>query len=215
MTAMPFLYQPLDTILGQEAHVRILRALLMQGRPLPLARLAVHARMSAKRVRQALRLLEQMGSIEAVGSSRAKLYGIRAGSSLVYDMERLFVAENCRKDEMLCGAKQATNLPGVLGAWLFGNIVGRRNTRRGSLDIAIIVDAQMIDLAGVANEVSDRIARGPRQPGFSPSIVSMTCADLSRLKNERDPLWDAFLHNAHLLNGASPQDLLEYDPLAQ
>ena len=58
---MSYARQPLDTVLGSVANVRVMRALVRNGGPLSVRRLADETRITPNGVRDALRSLEWAG----------------------------------------------------------------------------------------------------------------------------------------------------------
>jgi predicted nucleotidyltransferase len=203
-----FIRQPLDIILGTTASVRVLRALLAHGGPLPVSRLARDTRITPNGVRDALHLLEQAGAVEAVGFGRTRLFQTVKKNSLITALEKLFSAERKRFEQILETIKQATVSPGIVAVWVFGSVARGEDKMGSDLDVALVIDAPGSDVDQIADAVRDRLLMQTRRLGFSPSVVAVAPADLHRLKAERARLWSDLVRDGRVLKGAAPGDLL-------
>jgi predicted nucleotidyltransferase len=205
---MSFARQPLDVVLGNAASVRVMRALLAHGGPIPVPRLALDTRVSQNGVRDALRVLEQAGAVEVLGFGRTRLFQTRGGNPLVAALGGLFAAEQARFDAILQHIVDAASLPQVIGVWLFGSVARAQDTIDSDFDVGVVIDALPSEADAIADIIRDRILEPARACGFSPSVVSMTPADVRRMKDERSPLWNDFLRDLRVLSGDSLRNVL-------
>jgi predicted nucleotidyltransferase/DNA-binding transcriptional regulator YhcF (GntR family) len=203
---MSVLRQPLDAILGSVAAVRVLRALLAHGGALPVSRLVRDTRVSPNGVRDALRLLEQAGVVDALGSGRTRLYATRRANPLTEPLEALFTAEKLRFDQVTDSIRQAASAPHVAAAWLFGSVARGEDTAASDTDIAIVIDAPETAVPAIADAVRDRLADAGRILAFTPSVIALSLRDLRRLRHEDAPLWNDLLADARVLAGPPPRE---------
>jgi predicted nucleotidyltransferase/DNA-binding transcriptional ArsR family regulator len=205
---MSVIRQPMDVILGTIAGVRVMRVLLAHGGPLPVARLVRDARVSPNGVRDALRLLEQAGVVDALGAGRSSLYSARHDNPIVPFLESLFASERHRFEQVLQSISNAAAFPEVVSTWLFGSVARAEDTVSSDVDIAVVIDAPAAAIPSVADAVRDRLADRARALAFSASVIAFSVDDLLRLRNEKAPLWTSLLQDAQVLAGLAPQDLV-------
>ncbi len=209
---MSFARQPLDAILGSVASVRAMRALSTHGGPVSVTRLVGDTRVTPNGVRDALRSLERAGVVEAIGSGRSRLYRTLAGNPLVAALECLFAEERKRFDEILEIVAKAAKLPEVTAVWLFGSVARAEDMIDSDIDVAVVIDARPCEISCIADVVRDRLLEKSRTMAFSPSVVSMTPAEVRQLKDDQAPMWTDLVRDTRVLVGPSPETLLRSAP---
>ncbi len=209
---MSFARQPLDAILGSVASVRAMRALSAHGGPVSVTRLVRDTRVTPNGVRDALRSLERAGVVEAIGSGRSRLYRTLAGNPLAAALECLFAEERKRFDEILEVVAKAAKLPEVVAVWLFGSVARAEDVIDSDIDVAVVIDARPCEISRIADIVRDRLLEKSRTMAFSPSVVSMTPAEVRQLKDDQAPMWTDLVRDTRVLVGPPPETLLRSAP---
>lgn len=99
---------PLNTILGTEAQVRLLRVLAVEtDGPVSGADAAARAGLTLPGARKALEKLVESGAVQGVGGGRRQQFELRREDSLVMAIEALFHTEIERYDSILSSLKGA------------------------------------------------------------------------------------------------------------
>jgi len=141
------LQYPLDDILGTEAHVRILRALIHEvDRPLGPSEVAVMTGLSQPGARKAVSRLEELGLLDSLGTARAQKYAPRQGDPIIGALRSLFEAEQQVFDTLLHGLRGILRgVQEVQRAWLpaFPQRLGE------PLDVVVVVDVPAFPWVGV------------------------------------------------------------------
>jgi len=197
---------PLTTILGSDAHVRILRELFRYGGQLSAPALVARSGLAKASVWAGLLSLEQTGVVSVAGSGRVRLYGIRSDHPLRDVLASLFEAEERRFDAMLEAVRSAARggEHDVAAVWVYGS-TARGEDRPGS-DLDVVV---------VARRAAEKVAESTRHAlrsaadrlGFVPSVTAITPADAVRLAKARHPWWADVARDAIVLLGARPEAL--------
>jgi DNA-binding transcriptional ArsR family regulator len=136
------LQYPLDDILGTEAHVRILRALIHEvDRPLGPSEVAVMTGLSQPGARKALSRLEGLGLLDSLGTARTQKYAPREADPIIGALRSLFEAEQRVFDDLLHGLRSVLRgVQEVWRAWLpaFPARLGE------PLDVVVVVDVPAV-----------------------------------------------------------------------
>jgi predicted nucleotidyltransferase len=80
------------------------------------------------------------------------------------------------------------------------------------IDVAVVINAPPYEVGRIADTIRDRLFEESRAMAFSPSVVSMTPAELHQLKDDRAPMWTDLLRDTRVLVGPSPEALLRSAP---
>src|SRR5260221_6248311 len=131
---------PLTTILGSDAHVRILRELSRHGGQLSAPSLVGRTGLAKTSVWAGLTSLEQAGIVSVAGTGRARVYSVRSDHPLRGALDTLFEAEERRFDAVLEAVRAAARgcRHDVAGVWVYGS-TARGEDRTGSdLDIVVV-----------------------------------------------------------------------------
>ncbi|MBT3296154.1 MAG: winged helix-turn-helix transcriptional regulator [Verrucomicrobia bacterium] len=137
--------QPLDSIMGSEGNVRLLRALIEVGTPLGASDAARLAGLTPAGARKALERLLDTGFVENVGSGRTLQYGLRRREPLIRAIELLFDKERDRYESFVSSLKGAlTGFTEIRMAWFSGAPVESGQP----VDMSVVADAKEIDWIG-------------------------------------------------------------------
>jgi predicted transcriptional regulator len=115
------LRNPLNELLGKEAHVRLLRVLAneVEG-PLTAPDAAERAGLTIPGTHKALKRLLQSGFVVRVGGGRKHQYELRRSDKLIKAVLRLFQSEKARYEELLSAIKNKIEklVPYAHAAWI-------------------------------------------------------------------------------------------------
>jgi len=145
---------PLDGVLGSEAQVRLLRALIHDvDAPLGVSDAAKLSGLTQAGARRALDRLETSGLVERIGGGRTQQYGVRAQEPLVQALSRLFGDEQQRYDELIAALRTMLHsLHEVRAAW-----IERPPEAPGDpLEVVVVAEARSIGWLGA--ELRTRLA---------------------------------------------------------
>jgi predicted nucleotidyltransferase len=198
------LRSPLNFVLGNETHVRLLRELFRHRGLLSAPRLARDAGVSRNAARLALISLTEAGAVEALGGGRAVLYRADMGHPLATILAELFREEEARADAILEAVKQAADEPGIVGTWIYGSFARGEDRLGSDLDIAVLTtdhDTRTVD------RVREQLDEASGRLRFSPSVVGIDLDDLARL-SDGDPWWNNLLREAIVVKGGRPETLV-------
>ena len=137
---------PLDSIMGSEANVRLLRVLIHQvDSPLSAPDAARLAGLTPAGARRSLDRLLESGFVERVGSGRTPQYRLRGQEPLTQALARLFEKEGERYDSFLAALRKAlSGFPEIHSAWIENGPMGSGMP----IDMCVVADAQTIDWVG-------------------------------------------------------------------
>jgi predicted nucleotidyltransferase len=208
-----FARQPLDIILSRAAAIRVLRAIILHGGPLPVSRIALEAQLTPGGVRSVLDELVACRVIQVIGSGRTQLYQVPYDHPFCEPLKLLFAAEADRLNHMLNAVISAAERAAddrLRAVWLFGSVARGRDTTSSDLDIAVVVDVSH----EWANKVGDSIrvdldAVGSRL-AYRPSVVSIAMKDVPGMAKESARLWTDIHAEAKTLKGFTPSQLLRH-----
>lgn len=164
---------PLDTILGSEANVRLLRVYTHEvDTPLGAAAAARLAGLTPAGARKALQRLVESGVIESVGSGRTPQYGLRVREPIVQALGLLFAREQERYDSLVSSLQSSiADLPEIRTAWLSELPMGAGEP----IEVSVVAEAQAIDWIG--EELRSRLAGLEKESDLIVEIALFTRAD--------------------------------------
>jgi DNA-binding Lrp family transcriptional regulator len=174
----PLVY-PLDSVLGSEANVRVLRLLIyVFNGALSVPMVAKLTALTPEGARKALERLEAAGVVRRSGSGRAQTYS-PTESSLVGTLFTLFEKEEQRYDEFVATLKDAVSgVSEVRSSWI------RRLPVQlgGSIDLVVVVSASA--LPWIADELRSRVTGLERDYDLIVEISAYTAADAPEAEAE-------------------------------
>jgi predicted nucleotidyltransferase len=208
LSAMSYLAQPFDVVLGSPGMVRVLRALVRHGGQLPISRLVRDTELSLPGTIKVLGHLETLGVINMAGNGRSRLYQAVSTHPLIDMLDILFRSEAGYRERVLAALKNAGRGLGLTALWLFGS-AARFEDRPGSdLDIMIVyADADPASHEQIADTFRERLAEEPDLAGLKPSVIAFTMDDLKALIDTRHSVWLTAERDAKVLFGESPHAL--------
>jgi len=154
-TQRNFLQYPLDSILGSEAQVRLLRAMLLDiNRRLSVSSAGALAGLSHRGTQMALNRLVDTGIVIQNGQGRSIQYSLHEDHSLIRSLHDLFCREHERFEGIVSEIKKAlTGLNEIRSAWIDSMPVGSR----GAVELSVVVNVKAIDW--ISTELRTRIAK--------------------------------------------------------
>lgn len=164
---------PLDSILGFEAHVRLLRVFIHEAdTPLGASDAARLAGLTPVGARKALERLVESGVIERVGSGRTPQYGLRGQEPVVQALGLLFTREQERYDSFVSFLQNAlADMPEIRTAWLSELPMGAGEP----IEINVVAEARAINWIGA--ELRSRLVRFEKESDLIVEVALFTRAD--------------------------------------
>ena len=141
-----FLRHPLDTIMGSEGNVRLLRVFIHEtGSPLGASDLARLSEMTPAGTRKSLERLLDAGVVEAIGSGRALQYRLRSPWPLFKALALLFDSEHEQYDSFVSSLKKAlAGFTEIRSAWFDDAPMGSGEP----VEMCVVADAKAVDWIG-------------------------------------------------------------------
>jgi DNA-binding Lrp family transcriptional regulator len=173
------LRNPLNELLGKEAHVRLLRVLAneVEG-PLSATNAAKRAGLTLPGAHKALKRLHQSGFIVRVGGSRTHQYELRRSDKLVKAVLKLFQSEKERYEALISVIKDRIEkqVPYARAAWIqdFPDEFGE------PLTIGILHETKC--LANYIQELQKQLYQIERNFDITIELNGYTKADLPNLE---------------------------------
>jgi DNA-binding transcriptional ArsR family regulator len=201
------LTNPLNTILGREANVRILRALALESVPIGRTDLAQLVQLQPRGMKKLLEALEDAGVVETVGRGRRQSYRLRASDRLplVNAIRELFKQEKHRADAILSSIAQGINNHGsaIRAAWIEGSVAEQSDRVGDSIEVVALA-AQPDD---THTPLSVRAAMNQVQAEFDVAIELRIVhqADLDSLSAEQRTELD----HVRPVSGPPPRHFIE------
>lgn len=190
---------PLSALLGDSGHVRILRALLSFDGPMSTAQLARETGLSREAVRLVLDRLVAQGAVQALGTSRSRLFAAIETAPFIPALKPLFAAERVHWEALHASLRDILNaFPGVRSAWLYGSVARREDTPESDLDLAVVLTDR-----GAEMRLRDDLDAVDQRFGVHVSLVALTAEDI-RSRPDQDPWWKGLERDAQILKGMSP-----------
>lgn len=97
---------PLDELLGQTSHVRILRALTEYEHPVPPVELARVTRLDLSGLRRAIDRLATLGIVRSLGVGRGRVVAFNADHRFAAVLRALFEAERRQRQTLIASLQQ-------------------------------------------------------------------------------------------------------------
>lgn len=192
---------PLSAILESAATVRTLRVLYQHSGLIAAPSIVLQSGLAKASVAKALKSLHALGIAEISGSGRAALYQISNSHPLMAELFQLFSAEELRYQLILEKISRAAAERHAAAVWLYGSVSRGEDTAASDVDIAIVLDERD---ANAEDAIRSEVSAAATDLVFSPSIIFLELADISRLSAVNDPWWKSLLSNALVLHGQRP-----------
>lgn len=180
---------PLNTILGTEGNVRVLRVLAETRTPLSKPEVARRASLNASGVRRTLDDLIECGIVEAVGAGAQRPVQLRRNYPLADPLEQLFRAERDRVDELFHRLRSALgeHADRVRAAWIQGPFAADRDRAGDPLVIGVLAKSEVLgelttDLTHALTPIGGEHEVRIEVKGYTvPDLVSLSGSEVAKL----------------------------------
>jgi len=198
--SLSHLYAPLDALLGQMSHVRILRVLAECRSPVSSAMLAKMTHLDPSGVSRAVDRLSQLGVVRLIGIGRGRLMELNAQHNFTAALQALFQAERDRPQQLVSTLHDVmgTLEPAPRAAWIEGPFATRTDKAHDALRIGLLAGVR--ERASLQTEVMKRLRAVEERFDLTIDTVFRTRADIETMT----PAELGLLRSAILLYGVIP-----------
>ncbi len=178
-------HQPLDSILGSPATVRVLRVLSNHGGYLSATEVSERAELNRVGTKRVLESLVETRFVERSGRARSVLYHLGEANYLAPAIQALFRHERERMDGVGHMVRELAERvqPVPIAVWHFGSAARAEDRFDSDYDLALIGDARL--LAQQKEQFSSQLFEAAEPWLIQPSLISLSEEDV----------WDAFRGN--------------------
>lgn len=200
---------PLSSVFGTEANVRVLRELSRHGGQLDASTLVKRTKLTLPSVLNAISTLVEFGILDEVGSGRSRLFSMNRISPFNISIVSLFDAEESRFKGVTEAVRECAASLGnkVIAAWIYGSVARGEDRAESDLDVLLIAHEE--EVASVQSWSVDFLLAKGEALLFSPSVNTLSLADIRRLMENNDPMWKAFVSDALVLSGPRPTSIFQ------
>lgn len=200
---------PLSSVFGTEANVRVLRELSRHGGQLDASTLVKRTKLTLPSVLNAISTLVEFGILDEVGSGRSRLFSMNRISPFNISIVSLFDAEESRFKGVIEAVRECAASLGnkVIAAWIYGSVARGEDRAESDLDVLLIAHEE--EVASVQSWSVDFLLAKGEALLFSPSVNTLSLADIRRLMENNDPMWKAFVNDALVLSGPRPMSIFQ------
>lgn len=189
--------------------MRVTRVLVGHGGHLAVADIAHRAKLTLPSVRAALRRLQDMELVTAVGAGRSTVCAIRVEHPLAPALVNLFEAEREQVAALLRAIREVGTAlqPAPLALWLYGSVA--RGDDRPASDIDVALVSARSQLSGQAEALRRAIDDAAPAWAHRVSVVALGPGDVRRLVREEAKFWRELERDAVVLAGEAPAGVRE------
>lgn len=200
---------PLSSVFGTEANVRVLRELSRHRGQLDASTLVKRTKLTLPSVLSAISTLVEFGILDEAGSGRSRLFSMNRISPFNISILSLFDAEESRFKGVIEAVKECAASLGnkVIAAWIYGSVARGEDRAQSDLDVLLIAHEE--EVASVQSWSVDFLLAKGEALLFSPSVNTLSLADIRRLMENNDPMWQAIVNDALVLNGLRPTSIFQ------
>ena len=175
---------PLNTILGTEANVRLLRVLASMDAPATQTALAKSSGLNASGVGRSLSALEEMGVVEFIGAEGRKLASLRDAHPVVRALRTLFKAERSWFDELVSRMREVAKLLSgpPAAVWIEGPVAAGTDSLSDPICLGVLATGKQ--LPTVMAELEDSIDHWSQEFDVTVEPRGLTMADLEALSEK-------------------------------
>lgn len=202
---------PFTRILGQGAHLRVLRVLHLSGAPLSAPDIAERAGLTPQGTRLALDTLVGWGLVTQLGARRSRLFLLPTDHPLVDAVRALFHAEHHHWERELGALRRALAKDRqVLSAWLYGAVARQDDAPGEPIQMALIVSNGAVEevLARAHRALAD-VERG--HPGLPHDLVAFELDPFLALTTDAHR-WQRLTEVFVMIKGTDPITLAKQRP---
>lgn len=201
------LYQPLDTILGSPAAVRILRVMTSHGGVLTANLISLQSRLNRSGVGRTLDHLVESGIVERLGQGRSLLYRLADAHPLADALIALFQAERTRVDRFMADVRSvaANMIPAPIAVWHFGSAARGEDRHDSDFDLAVVwPDGPMRHYTDLLADQLDAIGR---RWAVKPSLIDFGVTDVASACQRNTAFWRNLNRDYLLIHGKHPNEV--------
>lgn len=200
LTPLSYLDAPLDELLGQVSHVRILRVLSESEHPLPPGELARATRLNLSGVLRAIDRLAHLGIVRSLGAGGRRVIELSPAHAFAPVLRALFDAER-RQRRLLLDALKAlisSATPTPRAAWMEGPHASGEDSAHDTLRLGVLTTAR--ERHAVAEQLSGGLRDLVRRFDLTVDLLVRTAADVETMTPEQQ----SAVREATLLYGVLP-----------
>lgn len=198
------LQAPLNTVLGSESAVRVLRVLCQSPTAMSAGVVAQLAQLERSSARRTLHMLVETGIVTANGAQGGvPHYALQRAHPLAAAIDALFVAEARRAAAVIEGLTHATRAltPPPISAWIEGPVAEGVDRPSDAIQYRIVEHAS--SLANTVAELRRRLNALENDLDVTVELSGLTPTDVeTRLQHE--PTWKESLLRARSTDGLPP-----------
>jgi DNA-binding MarR family transcriptional regulator len=200
LTPLSYLDAPLDELLGQVSHVRILRVLANTEHPLPPGELARVTQLNLSGVLRAIDRLTKVGIVRSLGAGGRRVIELSLAHPFAPVLRALFDAERQRRRLLLDALREliASAPLAPRAAWIEGPHASGTDTAHDTLRLGVLTTAR--ERHAVAEQLASGIRQLERRFDLTIDLLVRTRADVETMTPEQQ----SALREATLLHGVSP-----------
>jgi DNA-binding MarR family transcriptional regulator len=198
--SLSYLDAPLDALLGQMSHVRILRVLSEWRTPVPASILAKMTHLDLSGVSRAVDRLSQLGVVRLIGIGRGRLVEMNSQHNFTPVLQALFKAERDQRQQLMSALHDVMGMldPAPRAAWIEGPFSTRTDTAHDPLRIAILAGVR--ERFSLQAQVTKRLREVGERFDLTIDTVFRTRADIETMTAAELDM----LRSASLLYGVIP-----------
>ena len=200
LTPLSYLDAPLDELLGQVSHVRILRVLSESEHPLPPGELARATRLNLSGVLRVIDRLAQLGIVRAIGAGGRRVIELSPTHAFAPILRTLFEAERQRRRMLIASLQELMKsiTPAPRAAWIEGPHANGIDSEHDTLRLGVLTTVR--ERRVLAEQLTGRLRDLERRFDLTIDLLVRTRADLETMPAD---LQDA-VRDATLLYGVLP-----------
>ena len=200
LTPLSYLDAPLDELLGQVSHVRILRVLSESEHPLPPGELARATRLNLSGVLRAIDRLALLGIVRALGAGGRRVIELSPTHAFAPVLRTLFEAERQRRHMLIASLQELMKsiTPAPRAAWIEGAHANGMDSAHDTLRLGVLTTVR--ERHAIAEQLTGRLRDLERRFDLTIDLLMRTRADLETMTAD---LQDA-VRDATLLYGVLP-----------
>jgi len=198
LTPLSYLDAPLDELLGQVSHVRILRVLSDSPYPLPPGELARATRLDLSGVLRSIDRLTELGIVRALGAGGRRLVELNPAHAFASVLRALFDAERQRRQQLMASLQEimASVSPAPRSVWIEGPHARGTDTAHDTLRLGVLTTVR--ERHALTEQLTGRLRELERRLDFTIDLLVRTRADLETMS----PSQQEAVHEGTLVYGA-------------
>jgi DNA-binding MarR family transcriptional regulator len=185
LNPLSYLDAPLDELLGQVSHVRILRVLSASEHPLPPGELARTTRLNLSGVLRAIDRLAQVGIVRSLGVGGRRLIELSPTHSFAPVLRALFDAERQRRHTLVVSLRDLMRsaTPAPRAAWIEGPHASGEDSAHDTLRLGVLTTVR--ERHALAQQLTTPLRDLERQFDLTIDLLVRTRADVETMSPEQ------------------------------